>query len=430
MEKEKVSVLNDYATSSVPEEKTYNWLSMGLIWAGVGINLGMIVIGGALGNGLSFKQATLAAFIGGVVLAIVTSVCGVIGAHTHLSTAMISSFTFGKAAIIIIALIQAFGSYGWFGVQLGLFGETVSTTIKMATGLILPTILCIIVGGILMILTSTFGYKSLDLLSKIAVPLLIILLLASVVKVMQGYSVGEIVEFQAAGEAISIGYGISSAIASFIVGAVVAPDVSRYAKSPKDTVLASIFAFAIVVPMMLVVGCVMAQVTGTADIIDIMLKLGWGFAALLVLMLAQWTSNDNNLYCAALGFAVVFKKMKKYQITIISGIIGILLALTGIAENITSFLNYLGVLIPPMGGVLASDYYFFHKSRYREELAGEVKSIEIPACTAWVVGSVLSFVTTYTSFSITTVPSIDGILAAFLVHFIWSKVSEKNRSIS
>ena len=65
-----------------------------------------------------------------------------------------------------------------------------------------------------------------------------------------------------------------------------------------------------------------------------------------------------------------------------------------------------------------------------EELAGAVKSLEIPACAAWVVGSVLSFVTTYTSFSITTVPSIDGILAAFLVHFIWSKVSEKNRSIS
>ncbi|GAA0808315.1 cytosine permease [Clostridium sp. AF19-22AC] len=426
-EKEKTNVLNDYATSSVPEERTYNWLSMGLIWAGVGINLGMIVIGGALGNGLSFKQAVAAAFIGGIVLAIVTGVCGVIGAHTHLSTAMISSFTFGKAAIVIIALIQAFGSYGWFGVQLGLFGETVSTTVKMATGVLLPTFLCVIVGGILMILTSTFGYKSLDLLSKIAVPLLIILLVASVIKVMQGYSMGEIVEFQAAGQAITVGYGISSAIASFIVGAVVAPDVSRYAKSAKDTILAAIFAFAIVVPVMLVVGCLMAQVTGTSDIIEIMLRLGWGFAALLVLMLAQWTSNDNNLYCAALGFAVVFKKLKKYQITIISGVIGILLALTGIAQNITGFLNYLGVLIPPMGGVLASDYYFFHKARYKEELAGEVKNIETPACVAWVVGSAISFITTYTAVRLTTVPSIDGMLAAFLVHFIWTKLIEKNK---
>lgn len=48
---------DDFSTTSVPEERKYNWLSMGLIWAGVGISLGMIVTGGAIGNGLSFQQA-------------------------------------------------------------------------------------------------------------------------------------------------------------------------------------------------------------------------------------------------------------------------------------------------------------------------------------------------------------------------------------
>lgn len=48
MEQENNSILNDYARDSVPEEKTYGWLSMGLIWAGVGISLGLIVTGGAI----------------------------------------------------------------------------------------------------------------------------------------------------------------------------------------------------------------------------------------------------------------------------------------------------------------------------------------------------------------------------------------------
>lgn len=424
MEQENNSILNDYARDSVPEEKTYGWLSMGLIWAGVGISLGLIVTGGAIGSGLSFKAAVAASFIGGFVLAIVTSVCGVIGAKTHLSTAMISSFTFGKAAILIIALIQAFGSYGWFGIQLGLFGKTVNTTVQMALGIAVPTAICVIIGGILMILSSTFGYKSLDLLSKIAVPLLLLLLIASVVKILQGHSIAEIMAMQAPGKPITLGYGISTAIASFIVGAVVAPDVSRYAKTPKATIGASVLAFAIVVPFMMVIGSLAAQVTGTSDIIDIMLKLGWGFIALIVLMLAQWTSNDNNLYCAALGFSVVFKKLKKYQITIASGIIGIALALTGIADNLTGFLNYLGILIPPMGGVLASDFYFYHKEKYKVEHLDQVKNIEIPACTAWVIGSAVSFITTYTGFSLTTVPSIDGMTIAFLIHFIWMRVKK------
>lgn len=430
MEQEKTSILNDYATSSVPEEKTYSWLSMGLIWAGVGISLGLIVTGGTIGNGLGFKEATAASFIGGFVLAAVTSICGIVGAKTHLSTAMISSFTFGKAAILLIALIQAFGSYGWFGIQLGLFGETVTTTVEMALGIGVPTALCIIIGGILMILSSTFGYKSLDLLSKIAVPLLLILLAASVYKILQGNTVQEILDLQAPGEPITVGYGISTAIASFIVGAVVAPDVSRYAKTPKGTVGASILAFAIVVPSMMVIGCLCAQVTGTSDIIQIMLKLGWGFAALLVLMLAQWTSNDNNLYCAALGFSVVFKKLKKYQITILSGIIGIALALTGIAQNLAVFLNFLGILIPPMGGVIASDFYLCHKEKYHLENLKSVKNFEIPACTAWIAGSLISCITTYTHVHLTTVPSIDGMLIAFLVHFLWVKISKSKEEVS
>ncbi|MBC8571109.1 cytosine permease [Zongyangia hominis] len=422
-------VLNDFSTTAVPAEKTKSWLSMGLIWAGVGISLGMIVTGGTMGTGLSFQQAVLAAFIGGAVLALVTSLCGIVGAKTGLSTAMISQFTFGKVAIIVIALIQAFGSYGWFGVQLGLFGNTAATAWEMVFHSAASPIICIIIGGICMILSSTFGYKGLDLLSKIAVPLLMVLLLASVWKVTDTMSWTQIWNMQGTGEPITVGYGISVAVASFIVGAVVAPDVSRYAKTPKGTIGASVLAFVIVVPLMLVIGILTSQATGEWDIVQIMLKLGWGLAALVVLLLAQWTSNDNNLYCSALGFAVVFKKMKKYQLTILAGIIGIVLALTGIYENITTFLNYLGVLIPPMGGVIMSDFYFFNSQFYEEKYIDKIRKINIPACTSWIIGSIVSYLTTYTPFTLTTAPAIDGLLVAFIVHFVWMKIKKQDTII-
>ena len=88
-------------------------------------------------------------------LAIVTALCGIVGANTNLSTAMISRFTFGEKAVLLIALIQAFGSYGWFGVQLGLFGETSAAAWKIATGSDANVTILIIFGGICMILTST-----------------------------------------------------------------------------------------------------------------------------------------------------------------------------------------------------------------------------------------------------------------------------------
>ena len=127
-----------------------------------------------------------------------------------------------------------------------------------------------------MMLTATIGYRGLDFLSKLAVPLLLLLMFGSVWKIAQDYSFSEIMAMKGTGEPISIGLGISMVISSFIVGAVVAPDVSRYAKSAKDTVGAAILAFVIVVPIVMLIGALMAQVAGTWDIVDIMLRLGWG----------------------------------------------------------------------------------------------------------------------------------------------------------
>jgi len=420
-------LFEDYGVEPVPKGETKDWISMGLIWAGVGISLGLLMTGGAMGNGLTFKQSIVASFIGGAVLALVTALCGIIGAETNLSTAMISRFTFGEKAVILIALIQAFGSYGWFGVQLGLFGRTAATVWNTATGGNANVMLCMIIGGLCMILTATIGYRGLDTLSKLAVPLLLLLMAGSVWKVLNVYTLSEIMAFEGMGESISLGMGISMVISSFIVGAVVAPDVSRYAKSPKDTVWASIFAFAIVVPLIMLIGVVMAQAAGTWDLVDIMLRLGWGIIALIVLLLAQWTSNDNNLYCSALGFAVVFKKLKKWQLTVISGFLGIILALWGIYDRFIPWLNTLGVLIPPMGGVMAVDYYLFYKKYYHVACLDKLVDLRYISLLSWVLGSIVSFITVGGNLTFTTVPALDGFIVSALVQYIGT-IATKSKS--
>lgn len=428
-EKKVDKLFEDYSVKSVPQEKTRSWLSMGLIWAGVGISLGLLLTGGTVGDGLTIRQAAVAAVIGGAILALVTVLIGVVGAKTNLSTAMISRFTFGDRAIILIALIQALGSYGWFAVQLGLFGKTSSTAWEMWTGLSGNVSFFIILGGICMMLTATIGYRGLDFLSKLAVPLLLLLMFGSVWKIAQDYSFSEIMEMKGTGEPISIGLGISMVISSFIVGAVVAPDVSRYAKSAKDTVGAAILAFVIVVPIVMLIGALMAQVAGTWDIVDIMLRLGWGIIALIVLLLAQWTSNDNNLYCSALGFAVVFRKMKKWHLTVISGTLGIILALLGIYDNFTSFLTFLGVLIPPMGGVIAVDYYLFHKQHYVTSNLDRLVNIRPVSVVAWGIGSLVSFLAGNGVFTLTTVPAFDGLLIAAVLQYVGMRFAKNGTAM-
>lgn len=52
-EKKVDKLFEDYSVKSVPQEKTRSWLSMGLIWAGVGISLGLLLTGGTVGDGLT-----------------------------------------------------------------------------------------------------------------------------------------------------------------------------------------------------------------------------------------------------------------------------------------------------------------------------------------------------------------------------------------
>lgn len=417
-------VFQDYGVEAVPEDKTRSWLSMGLIWAGVGISLGLLLTGGTVATGMSLRSAAVAAVLGGVALAVIAVITGIIGARTHLSTAMISRFTFGNRAVLLIALIQALGAYGWFAVQLGLFGRTASTSWEIMTGFAGGDAPFIVVGGLLMIGTAIVGYRALDALSKLAVPLLLVLMAASVWRILEGTSLSEVLSLSGDGAPLTLGTGISLVISSFVVGAVIAPDVSRYAKSPKHTIGAAILAFAVVTPMVMLVGSLMALQAGTWDIVDIMLRLGWGIGALVLLMLAQWTSNDNNLYSAALGFAVVFRKLRKWQLTGLAGLIGIGLALAGIYDNFTTWLTVLGVLIPPMAGVIGVDYYVTRKRRYHGGFEVPVTPFRALPLTAWGLGSAVSLLTSQTGFALTTVPALDGLLVGGLLQLLFGHFLE------
>ncbi len=416
------ALLEDYERDRVPQEKTKSWLQMGLVWAGVGISLGLLITGGAIGAGLTLPQSLGASLLGGVVLSLVAALIGVIGANTKLSTAMIGRFTFGDKGSFLVALVLAITNFGWFGVQLGLFGSTAKTAMEMGFGISGNTNLLIIVGGILMVATATIGYKALQRLSILAVPLLSILMIASIVRVLGDYSWAELWRQAPPDDAFGLGTGISLAISSFIVGAVVAPDVTRYARSAADAVGASIFGFVLSVPAVLFVGSLLAQATGTPDIVDIMIALGWGLFAFFVLMLAQWTSNDNNLYCASLGLSVMFRQWKKWRLAIVSGAAGIILAVWGIYDQFIPFLSTLGILVPSLGGVMAADYFLFNRSIYELGAMERIPGIRVLSYISWGIGTVFAFLTSFTGLVLTTVPALDGFLIAVLVHVVLYKI--------
>ncbi len=418
-------LIEDYEISPVPESERKGWFHLTMVWIAGIIALSATALGGALGSGMSLSQAVVVSFVGTFLLAILNIICGIPGNKTGLSTSMISSFAMGRYGAYLVSIVIAVSLFGWFGVQLDLFGSSLLNVINSVFGIEVNRTLLMIIGGAMMTVTSMIGYKAIEKLSIVAVPLLGILLIGSTVIVLNNYSLSELNSAALATESITIGAGISLVIGSLAVGAIIAPDFSRYAKATKDTIISSLLGYFVGYSIVLLIAVLLAKATTEVDVVAIMIGIGWGTGGMLVLILAQWTTNNTNLYSSALGFSVVFKKVPKYIITIIAGVVGTTFAITGIYTNFITFLNILSIMIPPVGGIYAADYIMRHKA-YDFARVNNIKKVNPYSLAIWAIAIFVAFATSASPLglewiNLTNAPAMDAFLAAFLLQLIASK---------
>lgn len=423
--------IKDFEREPVPQELRKGWLNLGAVWLGIGICLASVITGGTLGAGLTISQAIFAAIIGSLLLSIISALCSVVGAKTGLSTGLVSKFALGEYGSYAVSIVISISLFGWFGVQTQLFGASAQQILHELFGVNISVDLLSIIGGLLMTTSAVIGYKAIEKLSILAAPLMSFLLIASLWKVFHSHTWSEISIPPLAENAMPFTIAVSIVAGSFIVGSVIGPDIARYAKTPKDAVLASFFGFIIGYSFVLIIAAILAKATSQSDIVQIMLGLGWGSFAMLILILGQWTTNDNNLYSSALGFSVIFKKVPKFILTIIAGVIGTLLAALNIYDSFVPFLIFLSVLIPPIGGIYTADY-FANQSKYSFEHLNTVGKVNVIGAATWIVSAFIAFCTTpspngFGLFTLTNAPALDAFLIAFVMQFALVKAAETRK---
>ena len=427
---EERSIVKDYEKQSVPMEERQGWFTIGLVWIGGVISLSATALGGALGGGMPLKDAMISTVIGSLVLAILSSICCVVGARTGLTMSLVSSYSLGKKGAMAVSVVTAIALFGWFGVQLDLFGVTLAQVVHNVFGITVNPKIMVIFGGILMTLTTMFGYKAIEKLSVAAVPLLAVLLFGSLYIVTKDFSLGELMNVPVVGTPIPLGGAISMVIGSLAVGVIIGPDYSRYARTTKDAILSSSFGYFVGTVVVLGLSAILAKATGESDIISILIGIGWGTGAMVVLILAQWTTNNTNIYSASLNFAIIFTKVPKYILTLGAGAVGTILAIAGIYNNFISFLSFLSVLIPPVGGIYAADYFMNQKS-YNFDNIDRIKNVRWTSLINWGLSSLVAFLTTPApvgigAFNITGTSGLDSFVVAFIIQIAINKFWVKN----
>lgn len=419
----------DYEREPVPAHMRKKWLSMALVWIAIGIDLSAMFLGAQLGNGMDLAGSLTSTIIGSLILGLIGALCAYVGAKTGLSTSMITRFLFGNRGARIVSVVLGIFSLGWFGVQVGFFATNVQTAFHEIWGINWSLGVFSFIGGLLMMSTAIWGYRSIERLSIWSVPLLIIFIGTAVFVAFQTKGTSAIWE-PISGSPIPMGTAISLVIGIFIVGTVLSPDIARWARTPMHAITAAFIGFFVGNSFMTIIAIFLSRVMDTDDLTNIFISLGLGLPAIIVLTLAQWTTNTSNLYSASLGFSVVFRKVPKKLITIVAGFIATLLAVFGIYDNFLTFLNIITVFVSPIGGIYTAEYLLVDRKKFTFEGIDRNKNWIVRSLVVWVAATLFAFMTTaapdgFGLFQLTTIPALDAFIFAFIVQWIVGKLFTK-----
>ena len=426
-----IQQFDESARTAVTQDETVPGWSVGLVLFGICLTLPTLYTGAITAGQLGFVNTAKAIGLASAVLALMSIPAAIVGARTRLSSYLIIEFVFGRKGSDYVNALLAFSLLGWFAVTAGFFGQTLAIALSEIWDLSLRTWPLTLISSLLILLTTLFGFRAIDRLALFAVPLLVCFLIYVSMLAMTGVSWGTVLSIQGTNPDYFF-TAVSTVIGSLIVGVVLMPDLSRYARTTADCVSASLLGNGLGNFFAMLMGVLPAMVTGQLDPMAYMIALGLVGSAFIILVFATWTTNSVNLYSTTLAVAVVRTKTPEWQLMLASGVVGTGLAVLGITEHFIVFLEWLGVIVPPIAGIYLVDYFVLRQRRFSPDLREGVPDYDKAAMVAWVIGTIISAIMFLTESSFSNIPSLDALVVTAPIYLACRKrwPSSLSRSLS
>ncbi|AZK61688.1 cytosine permease [Pectobacterium versatile] len=414
--------IDDYPVSRVPLSVRLPFLNVALVHIGMLTALDQFMLGAVLGHSMTLGQAFLAIFIGSAIFGVVTVGLGYAGMKEGMSGSLLARWCgFGRIGSVLIGLVIAVSLIGWFGVQNAVFAKALNFAMADKLGFGWSAAM----SGIALTLLVAFGFRALRFTAKIAVPMFVIVVGYISIMTLSGHNIAELIASAPNGEAISISAGATMVVGGCIVASLITPDMTRYSQKGKHVFWMTMLSIIVGEFMVNGLAIIIARALNTADVVTIMSQAAGGIG-LIAVIFSTLRVNDINLYSSSLGIAnaiegVTGKKLRYVSITLVIGLIGTLLSVAGILDRFIDFLTLLGVLFPPIIGVMLVDYYILrtHKtlletSRAEGQLPDSAQTplIGWPAIIASTVGAIVGLAFEW------GVPAFNSLLAASLLYLV------------
>ncbi|MCL6329513.1 cytosine permease [Pectobacterium carotovorum subsp. carotovorum] len=422
--------IDDYPVSRVPLSVRLPFLNVALVHIGMLTALDQFMLGAVLGHSMTLGQAFLAIFIGSAIFGVVTVGLGYAGMKEGMSGSLLARWCgFGRIGSVLIGLVIAISLIGWFGVQNAVFAKALNFAMADKLGFGWSAAL----SGMALTLLVAFGFRALRFTAKIAVPMFVIVVGYISIMTLSGHNIAELIASAPNGETISISAGATMVVGGCIVASLITPDMTRYSQKGKHVFWMTMLS--IIVGEFIVNGLaiIIARALNTADVVTIMSQAAGGIG-LIAVIFSTLRVNDINLYSSSLGIAnaiegVTGKKLRYVSITLVIGLIGTLLSVAGILDRFIDFLTLLGVLFPPVIGVMLVDYYILRTHKVLLETSraegllpdsAQTPLIGWPAIIASIAGAIVGLAFEW------GVPAFNSLLAASLLYWLIKYYTNKH----
>lgn len=415
------SVVERSPLQRVGAEDLRGWWFLALVQIGVAICVPLFALGGQLGQHMRFVDLVPALLAGTTLTALCCMLTGLVGVRARVPTALIVQRAFGSGGGKLVAAIFIVTLFGWFGVQTELLVRSVNALLQSSAGTTVNPLVLTLLCGLIMSSTAIIGVKALGKVAYLAVPLLLLVIGVPTWLTLATRDLPALVTAPAAATPFSFGVAVSIVFGGHMVGTAVAPDLTRFLRSPRDVVVGCTVSLGIVLPTLIAVSSLLAVAYGTGDLVTLLVATSVGAPAMIVVILATWTSNDKNLYESALSLSTLLPRIERWKLTAIAGVVGTLIAAAGIFQHFIMMLIALGITIGPIAGVYVADFAL-RRAAYVSDAAPAEPTIRWSAVAAWVVGILVGMTTLPTDqlgfglLTLTHVSALDALLAASLAY--------------
>ena len=399
---------SDYPLSEVPSGARKGLLSTSILLFGFTFFTATMFAGGKIGMAFDFTTLLWAAVIGNLLLGLYAAALGLIACRSGLNSVLMGRFCFGEVGSKLSDILLGFTQIGWYAWGTATIAIVLVKLLGLSESLTLPLM---VLFGFGFCITAFIGYKGLDLLSRVAVPAMLVLLAVSLwIATRDAGGLAGLLAVQPK-ESMSLSVAITLVFGTFVSGATQATNWTRFAKSGRVAVLSSLLGFFIGNGLMIIAGAYGAIVYQQPDVVEVLVLQGLSMAAVVMLFLNLWTTQDNTIYNFAAAGCNLLRTDKRKTVTLVGAAIGTLLALGGMYEMLIPFLILLGSIIPPIGGVIMADYFYGHRARYPRLADVRLPAFNWTGLAAYAIGAICAY------FSPWVAPLV-GIAVAALIYVV------------